>query len=43
MGSTYWYYPQQIYATKLIQNKKNMNFPNKKRAQDLGHWQHIQK
>ena len=42
MGSTYWYYPQQIYAAKLIQNeRKNMNFPNKKRAQDLDHLQNI--
>ena len=26
-----WYYPQQIYAAKLIKNEqKHMNFPNKK-------------
>jgi hypothetical protein len=31
MVSTYWYYPQQIYAAKLIENEqKHMNFPNKK-------------
>ena len=40
MVSTYWYYPQQIYAAKLIQNEqKNMNFPHKKRAQNLDHLQ----
>jgi len=43
MVSAYWYYPQQIYAAKLIKNEqtKKMNFPNKKRAQDVDHLQNI--
>jgi len=41
MGSTYWYYPQQIYATKLIQNKEKYEFSKQKRARDLSHLQNI--
>ena len=33
MGSTYWYYPQQIYAAKLIQNEqKKYEFSKQKKS-----------
>ena len=42
MVSAYWYYPQQIYAAKLIQNEqKKYEFSKQKRAQDLDHLQNI--